>query len=389
MPLNLVIIIQRTDITNKSGGDLIQFLQVKHFLELQDFKVSLMAWEPQLELSQFDIVNLVNDRPLIIADSIRILNKLNHRPGLVISPIHHSDHELLRLRKFGFAESSFELLASKLLKIRVFEKILYHWMNIVADLRMISSTHSSWTAICTLIRNFSNIYSRKKFASILKLASAFQFLAVGEKKSFVEDYRISNDELTACYVIPNGKPHFISYPKSNSEWIEFPIIVIGRIEPRKRSLELARLANELKIQITFVGAIGRKESRYVNQFLREVAKSDIVNYLGAKSHSESVEIMGRSRVLLNASYSEVLSLVEIEAAVQGKFIVSSEVGYSNEYITNGQFVTYPWNNLRVGLETASKLANSEITQFNTLDIPFWSVVANRYSDMYRELFGRI
>ena len=99
MPLNLVIIIQRTDITNKSGGDLIQFLQVKHFLELQDFKVSLMAWEPQLELSQFDIVNLVNDRPLIIADSIRILNKLNHRPGLVISPIHHSDHELLRLRK--------------------------------------------------------------------------------------------------------------------------------------------------------------------------------------------------------------------------------------------------------------------------------------------------
>ena len=152
---------------------------------------------------------------------------------------------------------------------------------------------------------------------------------------------------------------------------------------------MARLANELKIQITFVGAIGRKESRYVNQFLREVAKSDIVNYLGAKSHSESVEIMGRSRVLLNASYSEVLSLVEIEAAVQGKFIVSSEVGYSNEYITNGQFVTYPWNNLRVGLETASKLANSEITQFNTLDIPFWSVVANRYSDMYRELFGRI
>ena len=70
MPLNLTLLIQRTDIANKSGGDLIQFSQVKRFLEKRNYNVKLVPWNPKIDLRECDVVNLVNDRPLILADSL-------------------------------------------------------------------------------------------------------------------------------------------------------------------------------------------------------------------------------------------------------------------------------------------------------------------------------
>ena len=99
MPLNLTLLIQRTDIENKPGGDLIQFSQIKKYLEKRDYNIELIPWTPRVDLRDCDVVNLVNDRPLILADSLRIIKKMNPRPQIVISPIHHSDREVINLRK--------------------------------------------------------------------------------------------------------------------------------------------------------------------------------------------------------------------------------------------------------------------------------------------------
>jgi len=385
MPLNLTLLIQRTDIENKPGGDLVQFSQVKQHLEKQDYDVKLIPWKPRLDLRDCNVVNLVNDRPLFLADSIRVINKLKPRPHIVISPIHHSDCEVINLRKFGYAQSLTEVVLAKLLFIKVFEMKTLHLIYILADFRMISGSHGFWVAIGTFFRNFSNVYSKRKLGSVMVSNSTLQFLADGEKKSFIKDYQINQKELTSKYVIPNGKPSLTAIDKSKNQKNNFPIIVVGRIEPRKRSLELAMLAHKMTIAVTFVGALASEESQYAEEFLDIIEKSNCVNYLGARSHSETFDIMNRSKVLLNVSFAEVLSLVEIEAAAQGKWIVSSGAGYSNEYIPPNQLRIYPENDLSKGLEIASQLAISQPVRFDAVDIPSWDEIADMYSVMYHEV----
>jgi hypothetical protein len=385
MPLNLTLLIQRTDIENKPGGDLIQFSQIKKYLEKRDYDIELIPWNPRLDLRDCDVVNLVNDRPLILADSLRIIKKMNPRPQIVISPIHHSDREVINLRKYGFTQSLTEVVIAKLLRIRLLEYRLLHVINILADLRMISDSHGSWVAIRTYFVNFSKIYSKRKLGSLLVSNNALQFLAHGEEQSFIKDYRIGSGKLSSRHVIPNGKPNLTVLHKSKIQKSDSPIVVIGRIEPRKRSLELAKLAHELTIAVTFVGALASDRSQYAEKFLNTIEKSSYVHYLGTRSHSETFDIISRSNVLLNGSFAEVLSLVEIEAAAQGKWIVSSGAGYSDEYVPPNQLRIYPENDLIKGLELASQLAISQPIRFNAVDIPTWDEIADRYSAMYQEM----
>ncbi len=387
MPLNLTLLIQRTDIANKSGGDLIQFLQVKRFLEKRDYNVKLVPWNPQIDLQECDLVNLVNDRPLILADSLRVINKMKRRPRIIISPIHHSDYEVIKLRKDGFSQSSIDVLFSKLLSVKVLERMTFHWINILADFRMISISNGLWAALRTLSRNFSKVYSKRKLGRVLVANNTLQFLANGEAQSFLKDYQISHEKLHSKYIIPNGKPDLKFLHVSKPERIEHSIIVVGRIEPRKRSLELAKLAHRYEIPITFFGAFAHEASRYAKEFQSIVAVSDYVTYLGERSYEESTDIIGRSKVLLNVSFAEVLSLVELEAAAQGKWIVSSGVGYSHEYISAAQFKTFPENNLKKGLEIASHLAHLAPIRFNVNKILSWADVAGKYDAMYRQLIS--
>jgi glycosyltransferase involved in cell wall biosynthesis len=214
-------------------------------------------------------------------------------------------------------------------------------------------------------------------------AENLQFLANGEMESFFKDYRIKDSESCRKYIIPNGKP--IENSKTKFDETMFSIITIGRIEPRKRTLELAQIADKMGIPIAFIGAIANEKSNYAKEFTRIVSASASITYLGEKSHAETCSIISRSKVLLNASFAEVLSLVEIEAAAQGKWIVSSGAGYSNEYIPPTQLKIYPENDLSKGLELASQLAISQPVRFDAVDIPSWDEIADRYSAMYHEV----
>ena len=383
MPLNLTILIQRADINEKSGGDVVQFENIQKHLDESQFRVHLTSWDSCLNLQECDIVNLVNDRPLLLADSLRIINKLHPRPHIVISPIHHNDQEVINLRKFGYAQTALERIFAKMLKVKRMEIWVFHLINILADLRMIAAACGFWISVKTLFRNFTKIRTKKKLGALLLQAGNLQFLAKGELESFFRDYQIGDSESCRKFVIPNGKP--IEQVEIKFDDSMFSIITIGRIEPRKRTLELAQLADKMGIPITFVGAIANGESKYAKEFIRIVAGSTSVTYLGEKSHAETCSIIGRSNVLLNASFAEVLSLVEIEAAAQGKWIVSCGAGYSNEYIPSNQLRIYPENDLRAGLEIASQLAISQPVRFDAADIPSWDEIADRYSAMYQEV----
>lgn len=385
MPLNLTFCIQRTDIESKSGGDLLQFLQLKQNLEEKGFKVNLIPWSPKMNLQKCEIVNLINDRPLILADSLRVINKLNPRPKVVVSPIHHSDFEVIHLRKYSFHETLLEFFLSNLLRINLFPKGVLHVIYIMADLRMISETYGVRVAVVTLLQNFKCVLSKKALGTNVLFKNSLQFLAKEEKLSFIKDYHLKNQKIMSSFIIPNGKPDSIQARNICNQDNVYQISVVGRIEPRKRSLELARLANQMGIPVTFVGSFANSKSKYALEFLKNTEGSEFVKFLGELPHKETIEVIAKSTVLLNVSFTEVFSLVELEAASQGKWIVSSGAGYSKEHISTNQLRIFPMNDIRKGLEIAFQLSFSKPPVIETKNILSWDKISDRYSAMYNQI----
>ncbi|MDW4573869.1 glycosyltransferase [Microbacterium sp. M3] len=161
-------------------------------------------------------------------------------------------------------------------------------------------------------------------------------------------------------IIPNGKPG-LSDVADMWEWSKRPIsmITVGRIEPRKRSLELAQAAASKDARIVFAGSLGDERSTYAQQFLNLAESSPTVDYRGSISHDEVLRLMGQSRVLVNASWVEVQSLVDLEAAHLGTRVVSLPNGNSEEWLPD--HVTYtPDFDLDQLVDTATAAASTSV-----------------------------
>jgi glycosyltransferase involved in cell wall biosynthesis len=130
-------------------------------------------------------------------------------------------------------------------------------------------------------------------------------------------------------VIPNGRP---PVPDPVPPWHERSrgIVVVGRIEPRKRQLAVAEAAAARGIPVTFIGPA--TDDAYSRQFREYVASVPAIEWLGPRPASETVALIATSRVLLNASWVEVQSLVDIEAATAGCWVVTSPTGSSDEWL---------------------------------------------------------
>jgi glycosyltransferase involved in cell wall biosynthesis len=130
-------------------------------------------------------------------------------------------------------------------------------------------------------------------------------------------------------VIPNGVPVAAGV---QIPWTARPrnIIVVGRVEPRKRQLAIALAAIESKTAVTFVGPAN--DDNYGNRFREVVAHHSFIEWLGPCSNAVTFGFMTSARVLLNASWVEVQSLVDIEAAAAGCWVTTSPTGSSSEWL---------------------------------------------------------
>jgi glycosyltransferase involved in cell wall biosynthesis len=172
----------------------------------------------------------------------------------------------------------------------------------------------------------------------LDAADAVALLALGEGEHL---RRLTGWRADNAVLVPNGRPEDLDLT-SALPWRERPvgsILVVGRVEPRKRQLELARSADRLGIPVRFVGPISDPGSGWAAEFEALAATSASVVHLGGVDRPEVLRLLGGTRVLVNASWVEVQSLVDLEAATMGCAVVTTPTGHSREWL--GAAVTVP------------------------------------------------
>lgn len=319
----LVDCVLRSDAARKSGGDTVQAREYAKHLAGWGFDVREVPFSPGMRLREGAVVHVFNiDRPYEFLLACRAAR--GHR--VVVSPIHH---EIGRVRAMRAADSGRGLVS---LSARVLPEAVREWLatgyrairgdgGVVARLR-------SGLAVARLAPVVPSVWHAA--GRRLDEVAAVALLAEGEGRDL---RRLTGWTARNAVVIPNGRPEDLDLGL-RKPWAERPegsIVVIGRIEPRKRQLDLARAATRLRVPVRFVGPFADATSAYAAAFTAVVAEG-VVQHDGPKDRSEVLSLLGATRVLVNASWVEVQSLVDLEAATMGCAVVTTRTGHSREWL---------------------------------------------------------
>ena len=323
-PAVLVDCVVRSDAAVKPGGDTVQIRAYTKYLADRGFDIREVPFHPAMQLRDRAVVHVFNvDRPFEFLLACRAAR--GHR--IVVSPIHH---EIGRVRAMRSADRGRGLVS---LSARVLPEGLREWLATayrgVRGSRGAPGTAATALAAMQLLPQVPTVWRRA--GRQLDEVASVALLAEGEGRDLrrLTGWTARNDVL-----VPNGRPEDLDLGLRRP-WGQRPagsIVIVGRIEPRKRQLDLARAAVRLGVPVRFVGPFADEGSAYSAAFREVVASSAVVQYDGSMERGEVLALLGSSRVLVNASWVEVQSLVDLEAATMGCAVVTSRTGHSREWL---------------------------------------------------------
>lgn len=315
----------RADGATKHGGDSAQIEAYASGLRQRGHKVVILPFRTDLKFERDSIVHLVNvDRVYDVLCAERVARSSGAR--IFVTPIHHDLRQVRRMRSCGqrtlvrrsleriLPESVREYLAF-LIRSRRFEN-----MGFFSLVGLLLSTclfaRSPWWRVGKLLARAERVF----------------VLSESERDSLRRDTTWCDSNYD---VIPNGVPERRIALLSGS-WSdrEKKVAIVGRVEPRKRILEAARIIGSSGIPVVVMGAEGG-DGAYARAFENLVRGQPLVNWLGPVSSDEVVSQLSECRVLVNASFVEVQSLVDIEARMAGCWVINFSTGSSREWLGDG------------------------------------------------------
>lgn len=360
----------RCDCYTKRGGDIHQIEMYKKHLERMGTNVSISN---DLSVADdFDVYIIVNiDRPI---ETLVYYNKLKEKGLLkktLLLPIHHS---LIHITDFEKRRKDFLGVI-----LKIFNDF-YSKEKIKNYLRSVKTSNLLRYAFSHTFLDY-----KKNITNILNNVGGVIFIAEGEKSNVEADFSLNQSNI---YYVKNGVSLVNDNNRESHEHIkDIDILVCGRIEPRKNSLEIARVLANKRYSVVFVGALNHNARGYCRKFIQLVDESKNIKYMNAVHHDAISNIFRRTRIHLSASNFEVASLVDLEAYAYGCHVISSTCGNTVDYLGERAMYVYPTNleNMLPIIETIIKKNNDAVKQYDFMEQNFsWEISAKKLLDIIKE-----
>jgi glycosyltransferase involved in cell wall biosynthesis len=301
-----VCFVARGDFESTPGGDTMQWRTYERVA--REAGLRPITWFDDSPIPPADVYHAFNvDRPLELYPKL-VEVKRRGRP-FILSTIHHP-HEWLT--KYYTSQPSVGALGSLL-----YRSALGRSMSARETIREIVTVGRDRriARLRALIPSW-----RQRVRWLLRSADRIMLLT-GSEASYVQtdfDYEIPGDQQV---IVPNwseglgdastGKPHaFAGLP-------EPPVLVVGRIEPRKGSLRISRLAERARRHVVFVGQPLHDKGAFARAFQVAVQRSQYSKWIAGVPRSMLAAFYRHSSFLLNVSFVEVSPLVDVEALALG------------------------------------------------------------------------
>ena len=363
----------RSDSPVKGGGDAIQVQHYADELARIGFLPEVVPFGPAMRLRDGSIVHVVNvDRPFELLETARMAAG---RP-LVVTPVHHDPHGVRAMRATERGRGLRSLVD------RLLPEVPRELLAAAVRASRSPDRGSPLDLLAFVARSARAAPGvRRRVGRVLDSAAAVALLAEGEGEVLQRSTGWSGSN---AVLVPNGAPAPVARPRP---WRERSrdLVLVGRVEPRKRQLEVVRRAGERGLDLTVVGELQTPDSAFGRAFLAAVEASPTVHHLGPLGRAATLEVIGDSRVLLNASWVEVQSLVDLDAAALGCHVVATPAGHSAEWLGGSVRTTDDVHDLDALLDLAETTLRSAAAPEGMRYPHTWASSTDRLAEVYRGL----
>ena len=317
-----VLMQSRVSLFKVPGGDTIQILKTKEYLEKLEIKVDIST-ELEPDLKGYDIIHLFN---LIRPQEIYLQAKNAKSQGekVVLSPIYVLYTEYDRKGREGLAR-----FLANLLELDQIE-----YLKVLA--RAIKNKEFHRGTLTLLMKGYQRLQKK-----ILNLIDLLLPNSQSEMNKIIKDLALKN---FPYLVVPNAVDKNLFKDKDikiNKELEKFKncVLCVARIEGRKNQLNVVRALRNLPYKLVLIGGIAPNHKRYFVQIKRDATKN--IYILGRVDHHLLPQFYTLAKVHVLASWMETTGLSSLEAGIMGCNLVITDKGDTEEYFGNYAYYCEP------------------------------------------------
>ncbi|MBI4215688.1 MAG: glycosyltransferase [Parcubacteria group bacterium] len=311
-----ILIQTRPDLFKCPAGDTIQILNTQK--QLRSLAVSCeIDFNWRKDLSGADIVHIFNTNPPDYSYAYWVNARKQGKP-VVLTPIIIDLEEYNPKGRYGI------------------DRILYN-IGSVPFGEVIKSIYlaASDGGYRALARRHGLGDNARKIKELIEGADRIAALSNLEKKYLCVHYKINNP----IEVVYNGVDAiFCSSPLGAAE--RDCLLCAGKIEPLKNQIRVIQAYQRLGIadKLIFIGRPNLRHPLYFQKFQFLISQNPSIKYFPQMAQKELRHFYRRAKAHILASWFENAPLVNLEAAVCGCRIVSTNRGFGREYL--GDYAHY-------------------------------------------------
>jgi glycosyltransferase involved in cell wall biosynthesis len=363
-----VLFQSRTNLFLAPGGDTVQILKTKEFLENLGIKVDIsLDFEPNL--SEYDLIHLFN---LMEPQDIyrQMKNAKKQKKKIALSTIYGLYTEFERKARGGLFQKLANIISPH--QINYVKTIIKHYFE--------KRFHKG---VFTML--YKGHYGLMK--EIVDNTAVFLPNSVSEMKRVELDFKLKNYNFVS---IPNAidKAVFFEIDKNiDNKFSQFKdcIVCAARIEGRKSTLNLVKAIKGSNYKLILVGNESKNQKKYVEQVHKEAGEN--VTFLGAIPHTDLRDLYKIAKVHALVSWMETPGLSSLEAAAMGCNIVVTSKGDTYDYFEDYAFYCEPddINSIRNAIDEAYKSEVNPKLKNKILEKYIWEKTAEETIKGYKKL----
>ena len=311
----------RTNLFDAPGGDMIQMLKTKEYLEKLGVVVDIsLEFEP--DLSNYDLVHLFNlMEPQDIYLQMRNAKKQNKK--IVLSTIYGLYTEFERKARGGLFQTVANYISAyQIAFIKIFVK---HYKEKRFHKGVFKMMYKGYYGLMKEIIDNTSVFLPNSVSEMNRVASEFK----------LKNYSYKN--------IPNAidKSIFTNEKNDENKFKDFEgcIVCAARIEGRKSTLSLVKAVKDTNYKLVLVGKASQNQKKYVEKVHQEAGSN--VYFLGAIPHEDLKNLYKVAKVHALVSWMETPGLSSLEAGVMDCNLVVTEKGDTREYFDDFAFYCEP------------------------------------------------
>jgi len=317
-----VLFQSRTNLFDAPGGDMVQMLKTKEFLEKLGVTVDVsLEFEP--DLKDYDLVHLFN---LMEPQDIyrQMINAKKQNKKIALSTIYGLYTEFEKKARGGVFQKVAKFLSPY--QINYLKTLIKHYFEKRFHKGVFKMTYKGYYGLMKEIVDNTSVFLPNSVSEMNRVATEFNL----KNYNFVS--------------IPNAIDKSVftdSDTKKPNKYSEFKdcILCAARIEGRKSTLNLVKAVKGTNYKLVLVGKESKNQKKYVEQVHEEAG--DNVTFLGAISHDDLRDLYNVAKVHVLASWMETPGLSSLEAAAMGCNIVVTKKGDTYDYFENYAFYCEP------------------------------------------------